>query len=407
VDNGPHRIVVVGASLAGGTATATLREEGFDGELTLIGAEPHPPYERPPLSKSFLRSETPFEDALVRSEDFYKENDIDTRFGVAASGLDVERRTVTLAEGDTVPFDRLLVATGARNRRFAIPGIELKGVYGLRTVEDCERIRGEIGSGRRAVVAGMGFIGSEVTASLRQRGVEVTAVDGGSVPLERILGEEVGAALRGLHLDHGVKLISRDRVEAFEGSDRVERVITRNGHRLECDFAVVGLGVEPVVDVVAASPVETNNGILVDELCRTNIEGIYACGDVANHFHPVFGRRLRIEHWQNARRQGRAAALNMLGKGQPYDEVHWFWSDQFDVNLQYAGHHTEWDELVVRGRIAERAFSAFYLKEGLMQAAVAMNRGAELRRSMPVIKARKLVDPALLKDETIDVRTLA
>jgi 3-phenylpropionate/trans-cinnamate dioxygenase ferredoxin reductase subunit len=399
--------VVVGASLAGGTAAATLREEGFGGELVLIGAEPHPPYERPPLSKSFLRGETPFEDALVRPEGFYKQHDIDARFGVAASRLDVDRGIVTLPDGEAVPFDHLLVATGARNRRFPIPGIDLNGVYGLRTVEDCERIRREIGPGRRAVVAGMGFIGSEVTASLRQRGVEVTAVDGGSVPLERVLGREVGAALRDLHLDHGVRLIPQDRVVAFEGSNRVERVITRNGHRQECDFAVIGLGVEPVIDVVGGSPVEVDNGILVDELCRTNVQGIYACGDVANQFHRVFGRRLRVEHWQNARRQGRAAALSMLGKEEPYDDVHWFWSDQFDVNLQYAGHHTERDDVVVRGSIADRAFSAFYMKDGLMEAAVAMNRGTEVRRAMRIIKSRKPVDPALLRDPGIDLRTLS
>jgi 3-phenylpropionate/trans-cinnamate dioxygenase ferredoxin reductase component len=195
-------------------------------------------------------------------------------------------------------------------------------------------------------------------------------------------------------------------VTRFEGDRRVERVITERGRRLECDFAVVGVGVEPVVDFIAESGVETGNGILVDEYCRTNVEDIYAAGDVANHYHPVFQKRMRVEHWQNAMQQGAAAARSMLGKATPYDAVHWFWSDQYDVNLQYAGFHQPWDQVVVRGHLDARNFIAFYLSHGRVDAVVALNRGKDVRRVMPLIKARATIDPRQLADESVDLRDL-
>jgi 3-phenylpropionate/trans-cinnamate dioxygenase ferredoxin reductase subunit len=402
-----ERLVIIGAALTGGTAAVTLRNEGFEGSLTLIGSERHLPYERPPLSKSFLRGETPFEDALVQPEAFYRDNGIELRLGETATAIDTSAKIVGLESGDQVPFDRLLLATGARNRRFPIPGLDLPGVHSLRTVDEAEALREEISPGRRAVVVGMGFIGSEVTASLRQRGVEITAVDGGTVPLERVMGQEVGGVLAGIHRDHGVDLVFRDQLAALEGDDRVERVVTRAGRTLECDFAVVGVGVQPVAELAAEAGIEVDNGVLVDELCRTSVTSVYAAGDVANHYHPVFRRRIRTEHWQNARRQGRAAALNMLGKAVPYDEIHWFWSDQYDHNLQYAGFHTEWDDIVVRGSLEDRKFAAFYLKDGRVQAVVAIDRGREVMRSMPLIKGGQPVEEDKLRDETVDLQWLA
>jgi 3-phenylpropionate/trans-cinnamate dioxygenase ferredoxin reductase subunit len=401
------RFVIVGASLTGGTAAATLRQEGFDGRLELIGAENHYPYERPPLSKSFLRGETAFEEALVQPVSFYRDNEIVTRFSTRATSIDPSDRIVVLDDGETVPFDRMLIATGARNRRFLIPGLDLPGVYDLRSVGDAERIRAEMSPGRRVVIAGMGFIGSEVAASLRQRGVEVASLDGGKVPLHRVLGEDVGRVMTAIHRDHGVELHFEDRVASFEGSGRVEAVVTANGLRLDCDFAIVGMGVEPVTDLLHGSGIEVDNGVLVDELCRTNVEGIYAAGDVANHLHPVFGRRLRIEHWQNAIKQGRAAAINMLDRNQPYDEIHWFWSDQYEHNLQYAGYHTEWDEVVIRGSLEARDFLAFYVKDGRIQAAVGMDRGREVIGSMALIKRGATVGTIDLRDEAVDLAALA
>ena len=399
----PGTYLIVGASLAGATAAATLREEGFDGSLTLIGEEPHPPYERPPLSKEYLRGEEPFKKAFVRPPAFYKEHDVETRFGVRAIRIDPSENVVELADNDRLHYDKLLVATGSRNRPLRIPGRDLDGVYDLRTVADCDRIRAEAASGRKAVVVGMGFIGCEVAASLRQLGVEVAAVLSG-VPLKRVLGEEIGRVVEGFHRDHGVELFLGDSVTALGGVDRVERVATKRGRLIDCDFVVVGVGVEPVTDLLAGSGVKVDNGIVVDEYCRTNLEGIYAAGDVANHFHPVFGRSIRVEHRDNAANQGAAAARSMLGKQRPYDEVPWFWSDQYEYNLQYAGFATEWDQLVVRGSLEQRDFVAFYLKGGRLLASVGIDRGRDVARSAALIKARASVAAAQLADDGIDLR---
>jgi 3-phenylpropionate/trans-cinnamate dioxygenase ferredoxin reductase component len=400
-------IVIVGASLTGSSAAATLREEGFDGRVLLIGAEPQPPYDRPPLSKNYLRGTTPFEKTLLRPPEFYRERDIEMRLGTTVTRVDAEKRTLALDGDERLEFDQLLVATGGRNRRFPIPGIDLPGVYDLRTVADADRIREAIGRGGRAVVVGLGFIGAEVAASMRQSGLEVVAVEPFKTPLYRALGEEIGRVVEGLHRDHGVEMILDDAVTAFEGSGKVERVVTRNGRRIECSLAVFGLGIEPATELVVNTPVRVDNGIVVDDQCRTNVPGIFAAGDVANHYHPVCGRQMRVEHWQNGVKQGGAAARSMLGRGQPYDEVHWFWSDQFDANIQYAGFHAAWDRIVVRGSLASRKFLAFYLTEGRVESVVAINQGRDMRRAFPIIKARVAVDPARLQDPNVDLRTLA
>lgn len=399
-------IVIVGASLTGGTAAVALRENGYDGRIVMIGAEPHPPYERPPLSKEFLRGEKPFEKALVKPEEYWAENGIETRFGTTAEGIDTAAREVVLPAAERIRYDKLLIATGVRNRRPPIPGIDLDGVLQLRTVEESEAIRTHTSGAHRAVVIGMGFIGAEVAASLRALELDVTAVEPFPAPLSRVLGPEVGAAIGGVHADHGVHLHFEDVVESFEGSSRVEAVVTRKGERIPCDIAVLGVGVEPVTDLVAGTDIAVDNGILVDERCRTNVDGVYAAGDIANHYHPTFDRRMRVEHWQNAIRHGTHAAKSMLGSEEPYTEVHWFWSDQHDANIQYAGHHREWDELVIRGSIEDRKFVAFYVKDGLVDAAASLNRGRELRRTFGLIGARKPIDPDVLRDEDVDLKTL-
>ena len=400
-------IVIVGASLTGASAAATLREEGFDGRVLLVGAEPQLPYDRPPLSKNYLRGGMPFEKTLLRPPEFYRERDIEMRLGTMVVSVDPEKRTLGLHDGERLEFDNLLIATGGRNRRFPIPGLDLPGVYDLRTVADADRIREAMARGGRAVVVGMGFIGAEVAASMRQSGLEVVAVEPFKTPLYRALGEEVGRVVEGLHRDHGVEMILDDAVTAFEGSGKVERVVTRKGRRLECNLAVFGLGIEPATELVAGTAVRVDNGIVVDDQCRTNVPGIFAAGDVANHYHPVCGRQMRVEHWQNGVKQGAAAARSMIGRGQPYDEVHWFWSDQFDANIQYAGFHAAWDTIVVRGSLPSRKFLAFYLAEGRVESVVAINQGRDLRRTLPIIKARVAVDPARLEDPNVDLRTLA
>jgi 3-phenylpropionate/trans-cinnamate dioxygenase ferredoxin reductase subunit len=399
-------IAIVGASLTGASAAATLREEGFDGRVVLLGAEPQLPYDRPPLSKAYLRGTTPFEKTLLRPAEFYREKDIELMLSTTVTRVDAEKRRLELAGGERLEFDSVLIATGGRNRRFPIPGLDLPGVYDLRTVADADRIREVIAPGRRAVVVGLGFIGAEVASSLRECGVEVVAIEPFKTPLFRALGEEIGHVVEGLHRDHGVDMILGDAVAAFEGNGRVERVVTRDGRRVECDFAVFGLGIEPAADVVAGSGVHVDNGIVVDDLCRTNVPGVFAAGDVANHYHPVCARQMRVEHWQNGVKQGAAAARTMLGRGRTYDEVHWFWSDQYDANIQYAGFHVPWDQVVVRGSLAERKFLAFFLTAGRVESAVAINQGRDLRRAFPLIRARVPVDPASLADPQVDLRTL-
>jgi 3-phenylpropionate/trans-cinnamate dioxygenase ferredoxin reductase component len=402
----PNTYVIVGASLAGATAAVTLRQEGADGTIALIGAEREPPYERPPLSKAYLRSETPFETALVRPPAFYGQNGIEAMVGCRAMRIDTSARFVELDDGHRVPFDRLLIATGGRNRRLSIPGSDLDGVYSLRTVQDADRIRAEITPGRRVVVVGMGFIGSEVAASLRQKDLNVVAIEPSKTPLARVLGEDVGKRLADLHRARGVRTVFDDTVVAFEGTGRVDCVVTKAGQRLECDFVVVGIGIEPAVDLLDGSGIHVDNGVVVDEYCETNVSGIYAAGDVANHYHPLFERRIRVEHWQNAIKQATAAARNMLGRHVAYDEVHWFWSDQYDANLQYTGFHHTWEQLVVRGRLDSDSFLACYVNDGRVDAAVALNRPKDLRRVMPIIKARRPVDVEQLRDESVDLRSL-
>jgi 3-phenylpropionate/trans-cinnamate dioxygenase ferredoxin reductase component len=400
-----ERVVIVGASLTGGSAAVALRDNGFEGSVTLIGAEAHPPYERPPLSKEYLRGESSIEKAFVKPPDWWESNSIDTRFGTPAETIDTDERAVVLAGGERVPYDAVLIATGVRNRVYATQG--LGRVLQLRTIAESDQIRAAAEDASAAVVIGMGFIGAEVAASLRGLGVDVTAVEPLATPLFRVLGPEVGAAMAGLHADNGVHLVMEDIVEKLEGSGNVEAVVTKSGRRIPCDLVVAGIGVEPVTDVVAGTTVEVENGIKVDERCRTNVEGVYAAGDVANHMHPIFGRHMRVEHWQNAMRHGTHAAKSILGSTEPYTEIHWFWSDQYDANVQYTGHHMAWDELVVRGSIPDRSFLAFYVKDGLVDAAVGFNRGKELRRATALVRARKPIEAAKLRDEDVDLKTLA
>jgi 3-phenylpropionate/trans-cinnamate dioxygenase ferredoxin reductase subunit len=399
--------VVIGAGLTGVSAAIALRKYSVDARVTLIGEEDEAPYERPPLSKGYLRGELPIEKLLVRPREFYQEQAIDTLFGSRACRIDGTRRIVHVEGDRRVPYDRLLIATGVRNRRPPIPGIDLQGVHQLRTIRDATRLRAEMRPGRKAVVVGMGFIGCEVAASLRHHQVEVVAIDPGPTPLARVLGEAVGGMLAALHASYGVHTVFSDTVEAFEGNGRIAHVITNAGLRIPCDFAVVGVGVEPVVDFLDGSGIRIDNGIAVDQHCATSVGGIFAAGDVANHFHPVFGRHIRVEHWQNAMRHGDHAARNMLGERIAYDDIPWFWSDQYDANIQYAGHHTSYEELILRGQLDGGSYAAFYMNGGVIDAVVGINNAKDVRRAMPLIKGRRPVDPGRLRDESVDLRSLA
>jgi 3-phenylpropionate/trans-cinnamate dioxygenase ferredoxin reductase subunit len=398
--------VIIGASLAGASAAIALREQSIDAKVTLIGAEDRLPYERPPLSKGYLRGAVPFEKLLVRPPQFYSSQSIDLMLGSPVTGVDSSRRIVHIADGRRVPYDSLLIATGAHNKQTRIPGVELEGVYSLRDVGDADRLRAEMRPGRKAVVVGMGFIGSEVAASLRHEGLEVTAIDPGATPLARVLGQTIGKTLATLHESYGVRTVFNDSVATVEGAGRVESITTRTGLRIPCELVVMGIGVEPTVNFLDGSGVQVDNGVIVDEYCATSIAGIYAAGDVANHYHPVFGRHIRVEHWQNAMRQGAGAVPNMLGERVPYDEIPWFWSDQYDANIQYAGYHTDYEELIVRGQLDGGSYAAFYMTGGVISAVVGLNNAKDVRRTIPLIRARQPVDPDTLRDEQVDLRLL-
>jgi 3-phenylpropionate/trans-cinnamate dioxygenase ferredoxin reductase component len=399
--------VIVGGNLTGGAAATTLRGEGFDGRIVLIGLEPDPPYERPPLSKGYLRGEETAQTALLHPEAWYAENDVELRLSTRAVRVDPADRNVHLEGSERVPFDAVLVATGGTNRHLAVPGRDLEGIHELRTFADADAIRAEARPGRKAVLVGAGFIGCEVAASLRALGVEVEVVEIFETTLFRVLGAEVGRVFEAIHRDHGVRFHFQEVVDRFEGpGGRVGAVVTDRGTRIECDLVVVGVGIEPATGLVDESEVLVENGLVVDEFCRTNVPGVFAAGDVANHYHPVFGRRIRVEHWDNALKQGAAAARNMLSREVPFDDPHWFWSDQYEHNLQSMGFTTRWDDLVVRGSLESRNFVGFYMREGLVEAVVGLDRGKDVRRSAGLIKVRRPVDPSKLRDPDVDLRKL-
>jgi 3-phenylpropionate/trans-cinnamate dioxygenase ferredoxin reductase component len=406
-------IVIVGGGLAGGNAAVTLREEGFAGRLMLVGREPGVPFGRPPLSKTYLRSEEELDGWYVKPPDWCEEHDVEHLGESSVVSVDPAGHTVTLGDGRDLEYQKLLIATGGRNRRLHAAGEELAGVHYLRTVAECDAIRREAVADRRAVVVGMGFIGCEVAASLTQLGIRVTAIFRGSAPLERVLGRQLGVAFGAIHRENNVELRSDDQVAAFEGTGRVEAAITAAGERVACDFVVVGAGIEPEVPAFVGSSVAQSNGLLVDEHCRASAQDIYAAGDVANHLHPVFGR-VRVEHYNNAEKQGRAAARSIVGADDPYDYIHSFWSDQYEHKLEYVGHATKWDQFVVRGSLEERTLIGFYLQDGLLLAAAGLDRGgdpeadsdSEMAACARLVAAKARPSPAQLADDGVDLWSL-
>jgi 3-phenylpropionate/trans-cinnamate dioxygenase ferredoxin reductase subunit len=405
-------VLIVGGGLAGGNAAVALREHGFEGRVVIVGREPGVPFGRPPLSKTYLRSEEDLEAWYVKPAAWYSEHDVERRSGSGVVSIDAAAHTVALGSGEELAFGKLLIATGGRNRRLDVPGAELEGIHQLRTAAECEAIKREARPGRHAVVVGMGFIGCEIAASLTQLGVRVTAV-GRGLPLERVLGEQVAGAIAGIHREHGVELVGEDNVTAFDGRVAVNAAITASGRRIECDFAVLGVGIEPDLPAFAGPAVAQSNGILVDELCRTSLPDVFAAGDVANHLHPVFGR-VRVEHYNNAEKHGRAAGRSMLGSDTPYDYIHSFWSDQYEHKIEYVGHATRWDEFVLRGSLEDRRLIGFYLLEGRLLGAVGLDRGGdpELDTDGEMAACARLVGerarPAAerLVDEAVDLWSL-
>ena len=396
--------VIAGAGMAAGKAVETLRDEGFDGRIVLVGAEPERPYERPPLSKDLLRGETERSSVFLRdAEGWYAEHDVDLRTGTVIERLDPGERSVVLAGGERLAYDRLLLATGATPRRLPVPGGDLEGVHVLRTLADCDALRGVIEAGGRLVVVGGGWIGCEVAASARQKGMDVTLVETQSVVLESVLGPELGAFYREVHAEHGIDLRLGSGVEAIEGDGRAERVRLSGGDVVECAAALVGIGVAPVTEL-AEGVLDVDNGILVDERLATSADGIYAAGDVANTFNALLGGRVRVEHWANALEQGPAAARSMLGQDVSYDRVPYFFSDQYDVGMEYAGlHRPGEDELVVRGDMSSREFIAFWVRGDKLVAGMNVNIWDVSDTVQELIHAGRPVDRGRLADPDVEL----
>ena len=366
-------LVIVGASLAGAKAAEGARDAGYEGRVVLVGDEPHPPYERPPLSKAVLRGEAEPDSTRVQPLDFYAEHDIELVTD-EVTAVDPAGRRVRLAGGLQLPFDSLVMATGASPRRLDVPGADLDGVHYLRTLDDSLALRDAIRDTARVVVIGAGWIGSEVAASARQMGVDVVLVDPGPAPLRRVVGDEVGEMFVRLHADHGVTLRMGSEVRELRGAGHVEQVVLADGRIEVADVVVVGVGVVPRTDLAeAALGIRVDNGIVVDAHLESTVPGIYAAGDVANAWHPHYERYLRVEHWANALNQGFAAGRNAAGRVEPYDRLPYFFSDQYELGLEYVGHASPDAALVVRGDLDERAFVAFWHRDGVVTAAMAVN----------------------------------
>jgi len=401
-----HSIVIIGAGQAGGEAAVTLRTQGFEGPVVLIGDEPFVPYERPPLSKQLLAGELEPERTFIKRPEYYAEHGIEVRLGVRATAIDRAAHEVALETGETLPYGRLLIATGARVRRLDIPGADLAGVHYLRTITDSLAIRDDLGSDARLVIVGGGYIGLEVAAVATKLGCRVTVLEALDRVMNRVVAPEVSAFFEDLHRRHGVDLRTDTAVREIAGPGRVERVICADGSEIEADAVVIGVGIVPNVELAQAAGLEVDNGIVVDEFARTSDADIYAAGDVTNHPNAIIGGRLRLESVQNAANQAQAAARAMCGNGTPYAEVPWFWSDQYGLKLQMAGISAPDDQVVIRGDPASERFSAIYLRDGVIVAINTINAMRDFMAGKRLIAGHVRADPATLADPEFPLKNL-
>jgi 3-phenylpropionate/trans-cinnamate dioxygenase ferredoxin reductase component len=399
--------VIIGTGPAGVRAAASLRTEGFDGRIVLVGGEPHLPYDRPPLSKELLRGAREPADVALHPEHFYARAAIELRLGAEATRLLPRERRVVLAGGEELRADKLLLCTGGVPRRLDVPGAELEGVHCLRSLDDALAIRERLTSGRPVVVVGAGWVGAEVAATARELDCPVTLLEVAPVPLSRVLGPDIGHVYAQLHRERGVDLRTGVGVARIEGDERVREVVATDGRSIPAELVVVGVGMEPVTRLAEEAGIAVGNGIVVDEHGETSIPGVFAAGDVANRPDPRTGRRVRLEHWQSAQRHAASTARCMLDRRQPFGEVPWFWSDQYGVNLQMAGDTLHADEVVRRGDVEDLSFAAFYLQRGRMVGAVAVNRPRDVRAAMKLVELGCPVDRAELADASVDLLRLS
>jgi 3-phenylpropionate/trans-cinnamate dioxygenase ferredoxin reductase subunit len=405
--NGDRTLLIVGASLAGAKAAEGARATGYDGRIVLVGAEPERPYERPPLSKDVLRGEKDSETARVHDEGYYDEHGVDLLTGRTVEALDLGAGQARLDGGETLGFTTAVLATGAEPRRLPLPGADLYGVHYLRTRTDSLRLGDAIRAGGRVAVVGAGWIGSEVAASARQLGAEVVLIDPEPVPLRRVLGDEVGGMFRSLHADHGVALRLGTGVTELQGTGRVANVVLGDGRVEPADVVVIGVGVTPRVALATDAGLKVDNGVVVDEFLETSAPGVYAAGDVASAWHPHYQGHLRVEHWANALNQGLAAGANAAGERTAYTRLPYFFSDQYDLGLEYVGYSRPGDDLVVRGSLEDRELVAFWHRDGVVSAAMNVNVWDVVDDLKAIVAGGARQDPARLADPEVPLADLA
>jgi 3-phenylpropionate/trans-cinnamate dioxygenase ferredoxin reductase component len=394
--------VIVGASLGGAKAAEALRAAGYDGRIVLLGAESELPYERPPLSKGYLQGKADRETIYVHAREWYDEGDIDLRLGVTVTGVDRAAHEVVLADGSRIGYTKLLLTTGSSPRKLQVPGADMDGVLYLRSAADSDRIKALIARASRIVVIGAGWIGLEITAAAREAGVAVTVLEAAELPLLRVLGSEVASVFAALHTEHGVDLRLGVQVTEITGSDgHADGVLLSDGSLIPADAVIVGVGIVPNTELAAAVGLDVDNGILVDAQLRSSDPDIYAAGDVANAYHPVLGKHIRVEHWANALNQPQTAARAMTGADVSYDRVPYFFTDQYDLGMEYSGYVEPdgYDEVVFRGDVDGREFVAFWLGNGgRVLAGMNVNVWDVNDAIQALVRAGEPVDKAALAD---------
>ena len=400
-------VVIVGAGHAAGQAVASLRQEGFKGAITVVGDEGVAPYQRPPLSKKFLAGEIGLDRVLFKPVEFYAKADAELILSDTVTAIDAAGHTVALASGRTLPYTKLLLATGGRVRRLSCPGADLPGVHYLRTIADVEGIRAHFRDGARLVIVGGGYIGLEVAAVAVKHGLDVTVIEMAPTVLGRVTCPEVAEFFQRVHREEGVKIMTGTALNALEGEGHVTGVRTSTGEVLPADFVIAGIGIVPNQELAIEAGLACDNGIVVDEHCRTSDPDIYAAGDCTDHPNPIYGRRMRLESVHNALEQAKTAAASICGNNKPYRQVPWFWSDQYDLKLQIAGLSQGYDRVVIRGDISGRSFAAFYLKDGKLIAVDAVNRAPEFMMSKILIEKGATIPPERLADESISMKDMA
>ena len=397
--------VIVGAGLTAGKAVEQLRESGFEGRIVVYGNERHLPYERPPLSKGYLLDNDPLDVVFVHGPEWYDENDVDLRLGTTVTRIDREARQV-VAGDDTQPYDRLLLATGARPRHLGFVDDSGAPVAYLRTIEDSTRLKETFAAGQHIAIIGAGWIGLEAASAARQAGADVTVLETLELPLLRVLGTEVAKVFAGLHADHGVDLRTSVEVQSVEKNGDRAVVRLKDGAAIEADLVLVGIGVVPNTALAETAGLDLDNGVLVDEQLRTSDPAIFAAGDIANQAHPLLGRRLRVEHWDNAIEQGKAAARNMIGEQVPYDRLPYFFTDQYDLGMEYVGNvgPDGYDDVVLRGDPDGRVFTALWLQGGRVLAGMHVNDWDAIDPLRALVGSA--IDGTRLRDESVALADL-